>query len=146
MTAFRIVIIALIATCFVAELKSLRAQEHSVTKSDALASIIKNEAPTKKNILKVQDLLRELGFDPGALDGLLGPNTKHALREWRDSDSRSVTIEKWIGQYQSGSTSSIMTESVRQTGPGTYAVHRTARPGKGCVGRRHGNDIRIVCE
>ncbi|MGF1445372.1 MAG: caspase family protein [Pikeienuella sp.] len=39
----------------------------------------------------VQRRLQRLGFDPGVVDGIIGPNTRRAIRGWQRAMSRPVT-------------------------------------------------------
>ena len=41
---------------------------------------------TGENVLKLQESLRKLGYDPGPLDGIMGPKTVLALVEWQQSE------------------------------------------------------------
>ncbi|GAB1262106.1 lytic murein transglycosylase [Aurantivibrio plasticivorans] len=47
----------------------------------------KSEAMTKQQVLAVQQKLKELGFDPGDVDGVLGPATAMAVRQYQYSIS-----------------------------------------------------------
>ncbi len=41
-------------------------------------------------IRQVQNWLRAVGYDPGSVDGLMGPNTRSALRDWERAHNRDV--------------------------------------------------------
>jgi lipid-binding SYLF domain-containing protein len=53
--------------------------------------------PTRKmsmpndNVKKAQEKLRDKGYDPGPADGVLGPQTKSALRKYQESENLPVT-------------------------------------------------------
>ena len=47
-----------------------------------------DRAPSRDVILALQNRLIELGFDPGEPDGLMGPATRSALREWQAGQGR----------------------------------------------------------
>jgi membrane-bound lytic murein transglycosylase B len=47
-----------------------------------------DRAPARSTILALQQRLIDLGLDPGEPDGLMGPATRSALREWQDSVGR----------------------------------------------------------
>ncbi|WP_460233812.1 lytic murein transglycosylase [Aurantivibrio plasticivorans] len=47
----------------------------------------KSEAMTKQQVLAVQQKLKDLGFDPGDVDGVLGPATAMAVRQYQYSIS-----------------------------------------------------------
>jgi len=42
-----------------------------------------NKSLTKDQIQVIQDLLKSSGFDPGAIDGILGPKTRTALHQYQ---------------------------------------------------------------
>ena len=44
-----------------------------------------------KNMKKVQEALREKGHDPGTIDGVLGPRTQQALREFQKANGLKAT-------------------------------------------------------
>src|SRR5262249_14282433 len=50
-------------------------------------------APGDWRIGQAQDRLKAAGFDPGPLDGGLGPRTKEALRRYQASQGLSMTGE-----------------------------------------------------
>ena len=47
-----------------------------------------DRAPARSTILALQQRLIELGHDPGEPDGLMGPATRAALRDWQDAQGR----------------------------------------------------------
>lgn len=47
-----------------------------------------DRAPARRTILALQQRLIELGLDPGEPDGLMGPATRSALRDWQASVGR----------------------------------------------------------
>jgi len=47
-----------------------------------------DRAPARGTILALQQRLIELGHDPGEPDGLMGPATRAALRDWQDAQGR----------------------------------------------------------
>ena len=49
--------------------------------SNTIASPLKKD-PTKEEIRQAQKLLKDSGFDPGPVDGLLGPKTRAALAKF----------------------------------------------------------------
>lgn len=44
------------------------------------------------HISKIQTGLKGLGYAPGAIDGLFGPNTRKAAQAWLDFDGQSVDV------------------------------------------------------
>jgi membrane-bound lytic murein transglycosylase B len=46
------------------------------------------KAPSRSQILALQRGLDRAGFDPGEIDGMLGPNTRAALRAWQRANAR----------------------------------------------------------
>ena len=51
----------------------------------ATTSILKAQELLKDTTSRVQKLLTEKGFDPHGVDGIMGPNTRSALRKFRKS-------------------------------------------------------------
>ena len=45
-------------------------------------------APSRSQILALQEGLLQAGFDPGELDGMIGPATRAALRAWQQANGR----------------------------------------------------------
>lgn len=45
-------------------------------------------APSRSQILSLQQDLNDAGFNPGELDGMLGPATRAALRAWQQANGR----------------------------------------------------------
>jgi peptidoglycan hydrolase-like protein with peptidoglycan-binding domain len=45
----------------------------------------------KQQVKAVQEALKEKGFDPGAIDGAMGPRTTAALREFQQAEGLRVT-------------------------------------------------------
>jgi hypothetical protein len=48
---------------------------------------------TREDIRRGQQLLAELGFDPGPIDGFMGPRTRAAIEAFQDAQSIEVTGE-----------------------------------------------------
>jgi peptidoglycan hydrolase-like protein with peptidoglycan-binding domain len=46
---------------------------------------VDSQTPSKQEIQTVQSRLKDAGFDPGPIDGMLGPRTKQALQQFRNS-------------------------------------------------------------
>lgn len=58
----------------------------------------------RAKVVEIQTLLRELGFDPGPADGILGTRTRNALKEWaaiRGVHDPKMNEETLIGLRQS---------------------------------------------
>lgn len=53
----------------------------------------KGKATVKKdkNVRQAQEKLKEVGFDPGPIDGILGPRTGKALRGFQQSNNLKAT-------------------------------------------------------
>ena len=48
-------------------------------------------AADRDNIKKVQQTLRDKGFDPGPIDGVMGSQTRNALSQYQKSENLPVT-------------------------------------------------------
>jgi peptidoglycan hydrolase-like protein with peptidoglycan-binding domain len=46
---------------------------------------------SRTRIRQVQQWLRATGFEPGSVDGVMGPNTREALRDWQGAEGFEVT-------------------------------------------------------
>lgn len=49
----------------------------------SLASLVSVADGSNRSVLQAQQILAELGYDPGPLDGLLGPSTRSALKQYQ---------------------------------------------------------------
>ena len=54
------------------------------------------------NIRAIQELLAENGYDPGPVDGQMGPATRRALAQWKKAEGLSVSLE-WTKGSSRGS-------------------------------------------
>ena len=70
-----------------------------------LRILVSNENPNADSIREVQQLLVELGLDPGPIDGILGPKTRAALNEWKESSGSKVS-NAWIVPKKKAATDS----------------------------------------
>ncbi|WP_209428292.1 peptidoglycan-binding protein, partial [Pararhodobacter sp. SW119] len=50
-------------------------------------------------VMSLQRTLAELGFDPGPVNGIIGPSTRNAIRQWQRSQGHPVTGSLTRGQY-----------------------------------------------
>ena len=50
-----------------------------------------DKSPSREEIRLLQTQLKAAGFDPGALDGMLGPKTKSALQQYRTASGPSAS-------------------------------------------------------
>jgi hypothetical protein len=75
-----------------------------------------NQHWSKDKVKEIQEALKDKGFDPGAADGVIGPETNQAIREFQKSNNLQVTgriDEKTAGALgvdgsgMGGSTSSV---------------------------------------
>lgn len=58
----------------------------AVTKNESDRVIaLDSQGPSKQELQIVQSRLKDAGFDPGPIDGVLGPRTKSALQQFRSS-------------------------------------------------------------
>ncbi len=64
--------------------------------------------PSRQDILRVQTLLNELGFEAGTPDGMIGPNTRNAIRAFEQANGLPVTgdvspqLMSWLAQASAG--------------------------------------------
>jgi peptidoglycan hydrolase-like protein with peptidoglycan-binding domain len=74
---------------FSATAQSAQSNQYSQLQSSAAAAtdpLIMDSAPSlnQDSIRQVQQALQKKGFDPGPVDGLFGPKTKEAVRNFQD--------------------------------------------------------------
>ncbi len=50
---------------------------------EELYRLVERGDPKKKAVLRMQELLQQEGYDPGASDGVLGARTRRAIRDWQ---------------------------------------------------------------
>jgi hypothetical protein len=81
-------------------------------------------SPVEKGILAVQSVLTRLGYDPGSVDGVWGPKTETALRQFQEAVGLPATgrIDQQTAQALAGKLGAPQTS-------GTTAL----RPSSGCV-------------
>lgn len=64
----------------------------SMPKKDRMrAKARMNRGGSSQNVRQAQQSLKSAGFDPGPTDGVLGPNTRRALREYQGSKGLKAT-------------------------------------------------------
>lgn len=64
--------------------------ERFVPQTTAIAQT-SNDSLSKSEILQIQQLLKQKGFDPGPLDGLYGPKTKAGIQAFQQANGLPVT-------------------------------------------------------
>jgi hypothetical protein len=64
--------------------------EHTVFR-DKNAHPTQRRDPALDDVRKVQRLLAALGFSPGAIDGIYGPKTKHAIEVFQERSNLPIT-------------------------------------------------------
>ena len=57
-------------------------EAQSPARAKPATATTQSKKPTPERIREVQKALREAGHDPGPIDGILGPRTKAALRQY----------------------------------------------------------------
>lgn len=93
-----------------------------------LESLVSADDTTESSIKQVQELLDELGFDPGPVDGILGAKTREALRVWKQSSERNVSTI-WlvpVAKAKSRSGWSCATEAESDVHRGPSICNRSA--------------------
>lgn len=68
----------------------------------------------------VQQALREQGFNPGPIDGVMGPRTSAAVRDFQQKENLTVT-----GQLDAETRSRLMAEGAPAASPATGAKRQT---------------------
>ena len=56
-----------------------------------MACMAQEPAPAPRFIREAQRTLRELGYQPGPVDGIVGPRTKNALAKYQRSEGIEIT-------------------------------------------------------
>lgn len=46
---------------------------------------------SRERVMELQTSLRDRGFDPGAIDGIIGPETRQALRRFQEANGLAAT-------------------------------------------------------
>lgn len=56
--------------------------------------LVRRSAPTRQPLVReAQRALRDLGYDPGPIDGVVGPRTRTALAKYQTSERLPVTSD-----------------------------------------------------
>jgi peptidoglycan hydrolase-like protein with peptidoglycan-binding domain len=56
--------------------------------------LVRRSAPTRQPLVReAQRALRDLGYDPGPIDGVFGPRTRTALAKYQTSERLPVTSD-----------------------------------------------------
>jgi len=88
------------------------------------------------NVQAVQEALKQKGFDPGSVDGVMGPKTKAALRSFQQSNSLQATgrldaqTTQRLGVDGSATGSKASSTSGRSNPSGMGAEQSTENPSK----------------
>ena len=88
-------------------------------KDDVRSAILESRLRSPERIKKVQLALTQAGFDPGPVDGELGPRTDQALRSFQRANGLEpdgiVGVKTWT------SLSDVLTSATEQGRIGTLA-------------------------
>lgn len=97
-------------------------QTQPVVSNSSPAASVENEAgkvsaPVSRNLTKVQiqviqDLLRASGFDPGPIDGMLGPKTRAALHQYQSGCAILTNLIGTTDKEVSQQTAETQTQKV----------------------------------
>jgi Putative peptidoglycan-binding domain-containing protein len=69
-----------------------------------------NRRPTRSDVKKIQEALRDKGNDPGAIDGIIGPKTREALKSYQTANNLTASgridaeTSRRLGVESSGSS------------------------------------------
>ena len=58
-----------------------------------LQGIVQHMSMSTFNLRAIQEALKSTGYDPGPVDGVIGPRTRHAIRRFQDEHGIQVTGE-----------------------------------------------------
>jgi peptidoglycan hydrolase-like protein with peptidoglycan-binding domain len=59
--------------------------------SDRIGSAAGNGRMDREQVKRIQEALKDKGYDPGEIDGAMGPRTSAALREFQQAEGLRVT-------------------------------------------------------
>jgi len=120
---------------FVEALQSYRAQAISENrpagKKTAAAGADHEAKPrvgSRDEVKKAQEALREKGYDPGPIDGVLGPRTRAALRSYQQAENLAVTgrLDSQTAAKLGGESQAAQKER-ESTSPAAADADNTAR-------------------
>ena len=84
-------------------------------------------APDQKRVREAQIALRDAGFDPGRIDGVMGPKTRSAVREFQASQGLPQT-----GRLDAATRQELLTAHVSESSGRSEVPSRPSRePGSG---------------
>lgn len=92
-------------------------------KSAAPSSLAPDRSLTPDEIREIQTLLKGLGFDAGAADGLVGPATLAAVKRYQETRGWTVTgvVDRWLLDFLRGNR-------IPETRPATAAAPPSSAP------------------
>lgn len=104
----------------------LAAQKQSPRRRPTVDRLVKTEAPPagalpREQRIQVQRGLAALGFDAGPADGMFGPRTRAAIREWQSAKGLEAT------GHLTGDEAEALAASAREDGR-RPTVQKTAKP------------------
>jgi len=90
----------------------------------------------RQDIKKVQETLRDKGFDPGPIDGVMGSQTRKAIRQYQKSENLPVTGhidadtagKLGVGQESAGSDFKAAGKDVGKGGEGVGHEMKQGKP------------------
>lgn len=73
------------------ELSGVRSVNNKLIYAPAVSTHDEASAPRPARVMAMQQALRDRGYDPGAIDGIMGRNTASALRRYQELENLGVT-------------------------------------------------------
>ena len=67
--------------------QSQAGQDRSMSQSQSMQQQDGSQAQSSDMVRKAQQALKEKGFDPGPVDGMMGPRTQQAIKQFQESQA-----------------------------------------------------------
>ena len=67
--------------------KSQAGQDRSMSQPQGMQRTQQDQAQSSETVRKAQQALKDKGFDPGPVDGIMGPQTREAVKKFQDKQA-----------------------------------------------------------